>query len=159
MTIILDSTDTEEHQATIRFLGELWDDAEVVECNATLQLPSVDARVQYAMNCLNQENVLRKKYDHAWIMHLIDESIIKELKPFYSENSYRGYMHELGIEGVAGVSTLNQYYNTVSGSFPNWTFSDTTDNFERLRRVNVAWRFCSAFTEGKTKLSENFSEK
>lgn len=158
MTIILDPTDP-EWKKRIAYSYEEGNIAKVVEGDATLQLPSVDARVQYAMNCLNQENVIRKKYDHAWIMRLIDEGEIKEISPFYSENCYRGYMHELGIEGVAGVSTLNQYYNTVSGKFPNWTFSDTTNNYERIRRVNVARRFYAAFMKEKVKSSEGLSEK
>lgn len=148
MTIILDPTDP-EWKKRIAYSYEEGEIAKVVECDTTLQLPSVDARVQYVMNSLNQNNVIRKKYDHAWIMHLIDEGMIKELQPFYSENSYRRYMQELGVEGVAGVSTLNQYYNTVSGSFPNWTFSDTADNYERLRRVNVARCFCAAFKKSR----------
>jgi hypothetical protein len=93
--------------------------------------------------------LVKHKYDHAWIMHLIDEGGIKGIEPFYSEKSYINYMHELGIDEVAGVSTLNQYYNTVSGCFPNWTFSDTQDNFERLRRVNVARNFVVGFVKGK----------
>ena len=148
MTIILDPTDP-EWKKRIAYSYEEGEIAKVVECDTTLQLPSVDARVQYAMNSLNQDNVIKKKYDHAWIMHLIDEGMIKELQPFYSENSYRRYMQELGVEGVAGVSTLNQYYNTISGSFPNWTFSDTADNYERLRRVNVAMCFCAAFKKSR----------
>ena len=148
MTIILDPTDP-EWKKRIAYSYEEGEIAKVVECDTTLQLPSVDARVQYAMNSLNQDNVIKKKYDHAWIMHLIDEGMIKELQPFYSENSYRRYMQELGVEGVAGVSTLNQYYNTISGSFPNWTFSDTADNYERLRRVNVARCFCAAFKKSR----------
>ncbi len=148
MTIILDPTDP-EWKKRIAYSYEEGEIAKVVECDTTLQLPSVDARVQYAMNSLNQDNVIKKKYDHAWIMHLIDEGRIKELQPFYSENSYRRYMQELGVEGVAGVSTLNQYYNTISGSFPNWTFSDTADNYERLRRVNVARCFCAAFKKSR----------
>ena len=146
MTIILDPTDP-EWKKRIAYSYEEGEIAKVVECDTTLQLPSVDTRVQYAMNSLNQDNVIKKKYDHAWIMHLIDEGRIKELPPFYSENSYRRYMQELDVEGVASVSTLNQYYNTVSGSFPNWTFSDTADNYERLRRVNVARYFYAAFNK------------
>ena len=148
MTIYLDPTDP-EWKKRIAYSYEEGDIAKVVECDATLQLPSVDVRVQNAIKCLNRDKIIRKKYDHAWIMHAIDEGKIKEISPFYSVNSYRGYMNELGIEGVAGVSTLNQYYNTVSGCFPDWTFSDTTDNYERLRRVNVARRFCSAFWKGE----------
>ena len=79
---------------------------------------------------------------------VIDEGEIKELSMFESVNSYRGYMEELGIDGVAGVSTLSKYYNTVDGKFPNWTFSDTNDNYERLRRINVARCFLAAFIKG-----------
>jgi hypothetical protein len=147
MTIILDSADPEWIKSQAYFY-EKGDMAKVVECDATLQLPSVDARVQNAMYCLINDGIIKHKYDHAWIMHLIDEGGIKEIEPFYSEKSYINYMHELGINGVPGVSTLNQYYNTVSGCFPDWTFSDTKDNDERLRRVNIGNRFRVAFVKG-----------
>ena len=148
MTIILESTDPEWIKGQAFFYEEMHM-AKVVECHATLQLPSVDAKVKNAMYCLIHDKVIKNKYDHAWIMRLIDEGIIEGLPMFDSVNSYCEYMNELEVDGVAKVSTLSQYYKTVSGNYPEWTFSDTNDNFERLRRVNVARRFLVAFTKGK----------
>lgn len=147
MTIYLDSTDAEwlKDMAHSYEKGGL---AKVVGCDATLQLPLVDARVEKAMHSLIRNKNIKHKFDHAWIMRLIDEGKIRELSMFESVNSYRGYMGELDIDGVAGVSTLSKYYNYVDGEFPNWTFSDTKDNHERLRRINVARCFLAAFIKG-----------
>jgi len=147
MTIFLESTDA-DWLKDLAYSYEKGGIAKVVGCNVTLQLPLVDARVQKAMHSLIRDKVIKHKFDHAWIMRLIDEGVIKELSMFESVNSYRGYMEELGIDGVAGVSTLSKYYNTVDGKFPNWTFSDTNDNYERLRRINVARCFLAAFIKG-----------
>lgn len=147
MTILLDSTDPDwlKDMANSYEKGGL---AKVVGCNVALQLPLVDARVQKTMHSLIQNKIIKHKFDHAWIMRLIDEGKVRELSMFESVNSYRGYMGELDIDGVAGVSTLSKYYNTVDGEFPNWTFSDKNDNFERLRRINVARCFLAAFVKG-----------
>lgn len=147
MTIFLEPTDKDEEKSLAR-VYESWGKAKVVECDAILQLPTVDARVQAAIQCLEKEGTIKRKYDHAWIMRFVDEGKIKGLSPFYSEGCYIRYMNELGIKGVAGISTLNQYYNTVEGEYPNWTFTDTNDNGERIRRVNVVRRFLTVFLRG-----------
>ena len=108
MTIFLESTDA-DWLKDLAYSYEKGGIAKVVGCNVTLQLPLVDARVQKAMHSLIRDKVIKHKFDHAWIMRLIDEGEIKELSMFESVNSYRGYMEELGIDGVAGVSTLSKY--------------------------------------------------
>ena len=63
--------------------------------------------------------------------------------------SYRDYLTVyLGSVGVVGVSTLSQYYSYGEGRFPEWTFIDTKDATERLRRVNVVRRFAAVFVRG-----------
>jgi hypothetical protein len=65
---------------------------------------------------------------------------------------------QLGIN-VAGVSTLSEYYNKVSGDYPNWEFTDTDNRNERLRRINVAGMFYSAYLNGVNRgFSEDLSE-
>ena len=49
---------------------------------------------------------------------------------------------------MVGVSTLSLYYSYGEGRFPEWTFTDTKDATERLRRVNLVRRFAAVFVRG-----------
>ena len=129
-----------------------------VERVSPLQLPDIDQRMQKIFHQLEAEKVIKHKYDYAWIMQLIDENKIKEVAPFKSVPSFRSYLLFLDIK-VAGVSTLSEYYNTVSGDYPNWEFTDTDNRGERLRRINVAGRFYLAYLKGgNIGFSEDLSE-
>ena len=117
----------------------------------TVQLPSEVERMKYALDGLKKEGLLIHKYDYVWIMRYINEKHIKELNLFfYSVNSYRDYVITyMGHQQVAGISTLSQYYSCGDGRFPDWTFSDTNDSNEILRRINVARRFAALFVKGR----------
>ena len=129
-----------------------------VEQVSPLQLPDIDQRMQKIFHELEAENVIKHKYDYAWIMQLIAEKKIEEVAPFKTVPSFRSYLLQLGIN-VAGVSTLSQYYNTVSGDYPNWEFTDTDDRGERLRRINVAGYFYAAYLKSVYRVfSEDLSE-
>lgn len=129
-----------------------------VEQVAPLQLPDIDQLMQTIFHELEAKKVIKNKYDYVWIMQLIAEKKIKEIAPFKSVPNFRSYLLQLGIE-VAGVSTLSQYYNTVSGDYPNWEFTDTSDCGERLRRIRVAGLFYAAYLKGFNRgLSEDLSE-
>ena len=122
--------------------------AQIVESDSSLQLASVDERMKHALDCLERENILVHKYDYIWIMRYINEEHIKDTGLFfYSVNSYREYVTTyLYHHQIAGISTLSQYYSYGEGRYPDWTFSDTKDATERLRRVNVARRFVKIFS-------------
>ena len=124
--------------------------AKVVESDSSPQLASVDERMKRALQCLEQERILVHGYDYVWIMRYINEERIKSTGLFFcSVKSYRDYLTVyLGNTGVAGVSTLSLYYSYGEGYFPEWTFSDTKDAAERLRRVNVVRRFAAVFVKG-----------
>ena len=124
--------------------------AEVVESDSSLQLASVDERMKHTLQCLEQEKTLVHGYDYVWIMRYINEEHIKATGLFFcSVKSYRDYLTiYLGSVGVVGVSTLSQYYSYGEGRFPEWTFTDTKDATERLRRVNVVRRFAAVFVRG-----------
>ena len=125
--------------------------AEIVESDSSLQLASVDERMRHALDCLQQENLLVHKYDYIWIMRYINEEHIKGISLFfYSVNSYRDYVTTyMGHHQVAGISTLSLYYGYGDGRYPDWTFSDTKDATERLRRVNIVQRFVVLFIMGR----------
>ena len=122
--------------------------AQLVESDDSLQLASVDKRMKYALDCLEQEDVLVHKYDYVWIMRYINEEHIKDSGLFfYSVNSYREYVTTyMCHHQIAGISTLSLYYSYGEGRYPDWTFSDTKDATERLRRVNVVRRFVKIFS-------------
>lgn len=130
----------------------------VVEQVSPLQLPDIDRRMQKIFHELEEEKVIKHKYDYVWIMQLIAEKKIEEVAPFNSVPNFRSYLLLLDIK-VAGVSTLSQYYNTVSGDYPNWEFTDTDDRGECLRRINVAGMFYAAYRKSVNNVfSEDLSE-
>lgn len=122
--------------------------AQIVESDDSLQLAPVDKRMKHALDCLKQENLLVHMYDYVWIMRYINEEHIKDSGLFfYSVNSYREYVTTyMCHHQIAGISTLSLYYSYGEGRYPDWTFSDTKDATERLRRVNVVRRFVKIFS-------------
>ena len=125
--------------------------AQIVESDDSLQLAPVDKRMKHALDCLKQENLLVHMYDYVWIMRYINEEHIKDSGLFfYSVNSYREYVTTyMCHHQIAGISTLSLYYSYGEGRYPDWTFSDTKDATERLRRVNVVQRFIVLFFFGR----------
>lgn len=149
MAIHLVMPDSEANRKLVDYVL-LNDEDAYVESDDSLQLPSVDERMKRALDCMNDEGEFAHKYDPIWVMQYINEGGIKEKGlTFYSVQSYRSYLLGIGFENVAGVSTLSQYKSTISGKYPNWTFSDTEDAYERVRRVNVARRFGALYYKGK----------
>ncbi len=139
-------------------LGQEMGWVKAVERVSPLQLPDIDLRMQKIFHELEAEKVIKNKYDYAWIMQLIAERKIEEVAPFKTVPSFRSYLLQLGIK-VAGVSTLSEYYNMVSGDYPNWEFTDTDDRSEQLRRIKVAGKFYAAYLKGVNRgLSEDLSE-
>lgn len=125
--------------------------ATVVESDSSLQLASVDERMKHALDCLEREDLLVHKYDYVWIMRYLNEEHIKGTGLFfYSVNSYRKYVTTyMDHQQIAGISTLSLYYGYGEGNYPDWTFTDTQDATERLRRVNVVRRFIVLFLIGR----------
>lgn len=140
--------DTENNRKLVEYLRTI-DHAEVVESDDSLPLPSVDQRVKRALECLKREGLIQKKYDYVWIMEYVNEGLLPGNPLWFdSVQSFRDYLvDDLGIEGVAGISTLSQYRSTKSGHHPDWRFSDTSDSHVRIHRVNIAGRFAAAYTK------------
>ena len=156
----LSVNDTDQNSPALTWLklGQQMGWVKAVERVSPLQLPDIDQRMQMIFHELEEEMVIKYKYDYVWIMQLIAEKKIEEVAPFKTVPSFRSYLLQLGIN-VAGVSTLSEYYNKVSGDYPNWEFTDTDDRNERLRRINVAGMFYSAYLNGVNRgFSEDLSE-
>ncbi|MBQ4387415.1 MAG: hypothetical protein II822_07425 [Prevotella sp.] len=107
---------------------------EAVEDDVPQRCPTVDERMRMALVQLREDLKSDKKkmygYDYAWILKLIKEYNGKgrpEFKDyvFNGTTDYHNYLLELGIEGVAGVSVLNEYANLVKdGDAKDWRFYD-----------------------------------
>ena len=120
----------------------------------TPQLPFVDSAVKNAILQMQSEAKEKKlklnRYDYVWLMIYFNEKHDEKKFPlfFYSVQSFRDYLvKELQISGIGSVSLMSQYSNYQFGHFPEWTFSDTEDSRERLRRVNIVNRFLSVFVK------------
>lgn len=156
--LLIDDSDHNSPAHTWLELGRQMGWVKAVEQFSPLQLPDIDLRLQKIFHELEETGIIVHRYDYAWIMQLIAEKKIKEVAPFKSVPSFRNYLLRLGIN-VAGVSTLSEYYNTVSGDYPNWTFTDTYDRGECLRRIKVAGKFYAVYLKGADRgLSEALSE-
>ena len=125
----------------------------------TPQLPFVDSAVKNAILQMQSEAKEKKlklhRFDYVWLMKYFNEVHKKKKYPlfFYSVQSFRDYLvKELQISGIGSVSLLSQYGNYQSGRFPEWTFSDTDDSGERLRRVNIVNRFLSIIVKNTGKV-------
>ena len=127
--------------------------------NSTPQLPFADSAVKNAilqMQSEAKENKLKlNRYDYVWLMIYFNEKHDEKEFPlcFYSVQSFRDYLvKELQISGIGSVSLMSQYSNYQFGHFPEWTFSDTEDSRERLRRVNIVNRFLSIIVKNTGKV-------
>ena len=127
--------------------------------NGTPQLPFADSAVKNAilqMQSEAKENKLKlNRYDYVWLMIYFNEKHDEKEFPlyFYSVQSFRDYLvKELQISGIGSVSLMSQYSNYQFGHFPEWTFSDTEDSRERLRRVNIVNRFLSIIVKNTGKV-------
>ena len=121
--------------------------AEVIEQD--LSTDGVDIRMRQAMVLLKEERVIRRPFDYTWIMVMVNQGFVEDLKPFVSYQSFREHLLEIGVRNVPCRSTLCNAYKKFSGKWPNLAFSDTDDPKETLRRNNVGRRFLSAFKKKK----------
>ena len=110
-----------------------------------------------AVSELRKDKVFRRKGEYGYIMLALNDNVTKGFF-FYSPIEYLDYLKELGIDRIPSKSTMYNTINNVSGHYPNWTFSDNPDNFERLRRNNIIVRFLSAFNKARRQLLESILE-
>jgi hypothetical protein len=108
------------------------------------QAPAVAAgeKVRHAIEVMRSESVLKKGYDLAWVMCVMNEHA--EMEHFVTPQSFLNYLSaNLGIGDLPSESTISKKARTRRGHHPAWTFDDTDDAREVSRRNNVANRFVS----------------
>lgn len=110
-----------------------------------------------AVSELRKDKVFRRKGEYGYIMLALNDNVTKGFF-FYSPIEYLDYLKELEFDRLPGKSSVYNTINNVSGHYPNWTFLDNPDNFERLRRNNIIVRFLSAFNRAKRQLLESILE-
>jgi hypothetical protein len=153
MSIIMELPDKEGVRELAEALTKIAE-ASYVVYDDTLQLPSVDSAVKNAILQMQREakeNKLKlNRYDYVWLMIYFKEKHDSGKFPLFFESvqNFRDYLvKELGISGIGSVSLMSQYGNYQFGRFPEWTFTDKGDDYERLRRVNIVNRFLSIFVK------------
>lgn len=108
-----------------------------------------DYCVKKAVDVLRARNAIQYPFDFTWIMAAMDQYTVGGIDGFRSPQAFLDYLKELGVERLPHRSTISNNYKKVEGVYPDWTFSDTDEAQEVLRRKNVVRQFLSAFNKAK----------
>ena len=97
-------------------------------------------RIREAILQLRAENLLRRKYDYAWLKLAMDST--DDMPSFDSAQRYLDYLRdELNLDDLPCESSISKMMDMARGQLFNWTFSDTNDAKETTRRNNIVKRF------------------
>ena len=119
----------------------------------------LDQCVAVAINELRNRNVLRRAYDYTYIMLVINQENLDRHLFFASPQDYIDYLCMLDVDRIPGKTSIYDMMSCTRGEYPNWQFSDRSDNVETLRRNNVAQQFLSAYYRARRAILEGFPEK
>ena len=133
-----------EEDAYEKFMGmvSLCPMVEVIEINesALLNNGSLAMRIREAILQLRAENLLRRKFDYAWLKMAMDSST--DMPSFESAQRYLDYLHDvLQLDDLPCESSISKMMDVARGQLFHWTFKDTTDSSEIIRRNNIVKRF------------------
>ena len=98
-----------------------------------------DRRFAYAVNNVKKEGLIKFGYDWTWI-ELYCEGEMTDAN-FSTPASFLDYLSVLGIDSLPDRTTLAKKVDMVKGKYPNWTFSDSKNASETMRRKRVVGRF------------------
>ena len=108
---------------------------------------SPDERLALALRQLLERGVLRRQYDYAWLLQLVNEGRVAGMMPLRSPQKWIDYLRQLGFTHLPSRVTLSDAVSTMRGQWDHWTFADTSCQQETLRRNNVARQFLSAYNK------------
>lgn len=111
-----------------------------------------DLCMKHAIEVLRARNALQYPYDFTWILVVMDQYVVDGIDGFRSPQAFLTYLGELGIDHLPHRSTISNNYKKVDGVYPDWSFTDTEEPQEVLRRKNVARQFIAAFNKAKVAL-------
>ena len=112
-------------------------------------LDAMDIRMLQALAVLQKNGAIRFLYDYTWIMVAIGDNAIKGMSAFKSPQTFLDYLRHLGMKRVPCRSTISDKSEKVIGTYPNWTFTDTNDPLESIRRKNVVAQLISFLNRKK----------
>ena len=98
-----------------------------------------DRRFAYAVNNVRKEGLIKFGYDWTWIELYCEGAIVDA--NFSTPASFLDYLSVLGIDSLPDRTTLAKKVDVVRGEYPNWTFSDSKNASETMRRKRVVGRF------------------
>lgn len=133
-----------EDSALEAFLGmvKLCPSVEVVDVveSALLYRGQLSQRIREAILQLRVENLLRRKFDYAWLKEAMNS--LDDMPSFESAQKFLDYLSdELGLDDLPCESSISKMMDSPRGKIFDWTFSDTTDEVEKTRRNNIVKRF------------------
>ena len=112
------------------------------------QVDDKQVRFRDSLRALMEEPVFKHKYDHAWVMDVVNQYTEEFGIRFVSARDYVFYVCKtLGFGGIVSYDTLRKMASLRSGHFPNWYFRSSSP-VENNRRINVARRFLNLYRQG-----------
>lgn len=151
---------SDEMAVIIEQLVEHMADVEVMdtgECDDSIEF--CDQCLLNALTTLRVNKVIVHPYDFTWIMAAINQYAVDGIEGFRSSNAFVKYLKVLGVEDVPCRDTISSNINKVEDVYPEWTFSDTDEPYEVIRRRNVAIQFVAAYNKAKRRGSTECSTK
>ena len=139
----------DEMEGLIEELTKHLEGVEVVGTGELMAEEDCDTCFKEAIMELRQDGVIRRPRDYGWIMAGLEQNVIDDMEGFISPQAFIDYMNQVGLDELPCRSTLSSAYGSVDGQWPEWTFWDTEELNEILRRKNVVVRFKSAFLRAK----------
>lgn len=105
-------------------------------------------RLGYTITQLRVENLLQNLYDFAWLKVAMD--VLDDMPSFRSARSYLDYLFkEVRVRDLPSESTISKMMSKPCGKIFEWTFTDTNDREEIIRRNNIVKRFYNLMRGGK----------
>lgn len=105
---------------------------------------ALEEEIMLVLHFLHSDEAKEKKcnklfdYDYAWIKLAIDQRLFNGCDRLYfnTMSNFRDFIHRLEYTDICKEETLHKYYNAVSGTYPNYVYSDNKGrtNSERIRR-------------------------
>ncbi len=104
-------------------------------------------RIRHAIVQLRAEKLLVRKFDYAWLKVAMNS--LDDMPTFGSAQSYLIYLREeLKLDDLPCESTISKMMDMARGPIFKWTFSDTDDEHEIIRRNNIVKRFFNLMRTG-----------
>ncbi len=122
---------------------------------------SVDECIAAAISELQDNSVIRYPRDFAYIMHVLNEGLIKDVECSYTPIQFMQYLDVLHVGDYKrpSKSTLYNAECIICNKYPDWTFTDKPYRGEAMRRIDVGRRFIKAYGKKKLEKLDAFMEK